>query len=113
MAFRKGWFVCMGVIYLYGCDLFIWVWFVYMGVFFVGDKDPSAVVTVPDNLSTTPITTPTAVAGQHILMGGASPPTAASTSCAMATGGTMATGGSRPDEEDIGERGVWFCLLRC
>ena len=73
----------------------------------LGDKDPSAVVSVPDNLLTTPTVTPTSVGvgNQHILMAPGSPPTA-STSGAMAMGGAMTTGGSRPDEEEIGESSV-------
>ena len=67
----------------------------------LGDKDPSAVVSVPDNLLTTPTVTPTSVGvgNQHILMAPGSPPTAS-------TSGAMATGGSRPDEEEIGESSV-------
>jgi len=73
----------------------------------LGDKDPSAVVSVPDNLSTTPTVTPTSVGvgSQHILMVPPGSPPATSTSGTMVMGGTMATGGSRPDEEEIGERG--------
>ena len=70
-------------------------------VFVTGDKD--AVVTVPDNLSTTPTATPTSVgvAGQHVLMSTSSPPTSSSTVA-------MGTGASRTDEEEIGEGWVWL-----